>query len=199
MTAEYKIGLPPVSNEAATGVAKEIIDATQAKLGFVPNMYRTMANSGGYLSTYAHGYDAFRQSSGFTPVEQELIFLVISRENGCDYCTAAHSMIADTVAKLDADTLAAARSGAALADEKLDALASFTARIFLSRGLITKAEATAFLTAGYEERQIMEIVLAVSVKTLSNYSNHIFHSELDDAFEPYAVQNDSFDALQKSA
>ena len=95
MNAEFKIGLSPVSDEVATGVAKEIIDATQAKLGFVPNMYRTMANSGGYLSTYAHGYNAFRQNSGFTPVEQELIFLVISRENGCDYCTAAHSMIAD--------------------------------------------------------------------------------------------------------
>jgi hypothetical protein len=60
MNEEYKIELSPVSDEAATGVAKEIINATQAKLGFVPNMYRTMANSGGYLSTYAHGYDAFR-------------------------------------------------------------------------------------------------------------------------------------------
>ena len=189
MTAEYKIGLPPVSNEAATGVAKEIIDATQSKLGFVPNMYRTMANSGGYLSTYAHGYTAFRQNSGFTPVEQELVFLVISRENGCDYCTAAHSMIADKVATLDADTLAAVRSGVALADEKLEALVSFTARMFLSRGLVTSAEAAAFLAAGYKERQIMDIILAISVKILSNYSNHIFHSELDAAFKPYAVKN----------
>jgi uncharacterized peroxidase-related enzyme len=189
MTAEYKIGLPPVSNEAATGVAKEIIDATQSKLGFVPNMYRTMANSGGYLSTYAHGYTAFRQNSGFTPVEQELVFLVISRENGCDYCTAAHSMIADKVATLDADTLAAVRSGVALADEKLEALVSFTAHMFLSRGLVTSAEAAAFLAAGYEERQIMEIILAISVKILSNYSNHIFHSKLDAAFKPYAVKN----------
>jgi uncharacterized peroxidase-related enzyme len=189
MTAEYKIGLPPVSNEAATGVAKEIIDATQSKLGFVPNMYRTMANSGGYLSTYAHGYTAFRQNSGFTPVEQELVFLVISRENGCDYCTAAHSMIADKVATLDADTLAAVRSGVALADEKLEALVSFTAHMFLSRGLVTSAEAAAFLAAGYEERQIMEIILAISVKILSNYSNHIFHSELDAAFKPYAGKN----------
>ena len=199
MNADYKTGLSPVSDEAATGVAKEIIDGTKAKLGFVPNMYRAMANSGGYLSTYAHGYNEFRQHSGFTPIEQELIFLVISRENGCDYCTAAHSMIADKVSKLDADTLAAVRSGDLITDEKLQALASFTARVFLSRGLITKTEAAAFLAAGYEERQIMEIVLAVSVKTLSNYSNHIFHTELDDVFVPYAVQDDGFENLQKIA
>jgi len=199
MNAEYKIGISPVSNEAATGVAKEIIDGTKAKLGFVPNMYRTMANSDGYLSTYVHGYNEFRQHSGFTAIEQELIFLVISRENGCDYCTAAHSMIADKVSKLDADTLAAVRSGDLISDEKLQALASFTARIFLSRGLITKAEATAFLAAGYEERQIMEIILAISVKTLSNYSNHIFHSELDEAFAPYLVQDEELRNLQKSA
>ena len=180
--------MPPVSDDTATGAAKEIIDGTKKSLGFVPNMYRTMANSHGYLSTYTHGYTAFRQGSGFTPIEQEIVFLVISRENGCDYCSAAHSMIADKVAKLDADTLDAVRSGDGLPDEKLQALASLTSRIFLSRGLITKAEATAFLAAGYEERQIMEIVLAVSVKTLSNYSNHIFHTKLDDAFKPYDVQ-----------
>jgi uncharacterized peroxidase-related enzyme len=199
MNAEFEIGLKPVSDETATGAAKEIIDGTKAKLGFVPNMYRTMANSGGYLSTYAHGYNAFRQYSGFTPIEQELIFLVISRENGCDYCTAAHSMIADKVSKLDADTLAAVRSSDPITDGKLQVLASFTARVFLSRGLITKTEAAAFLATGYEERQIMEIILAISVKTLSNYSNHIFHSELDDVFVPYAVQNKGFESLQKSA
>jgi uncharacterized peroxidase-related enzyme len=199
MTAEYKIGLEPVSDKAATGVAKEIMDTTKAGFGFVPNMYRTMANSAGFLSTYAHGYKEFRQHSGFTPAEQELVFLVISRENGCDYCTAAHSMVAENVSKLDAQTLAAARENAHIADEKLRALAAFTQHVFASRGMITQVQAAAFLAAGYEEKQIMEIVLAIAVKTLSNYSNHIFHSELDDVFAPYAVQENGADGLRKSA
>jgi uncharacterized peroxidase-related enzyme len=189
MTADYKIALAPVSDDAAAGVAKDIMDATKAKLGFVPNMYRGMANSGGFLSTYIHGYNAFRQDSGFSPAEQEVVFLVISRANGCDYCTAAHSMIADKVSKLDPEALAAVRDGDIIPNEKLQALAVLTQRIFESRGLITKAEATAFLTAGFEEKQIMEIVLAVAVKTLSNYSNHLFHSQVDDAFATYAVGN----------
>ena len=199
MTAEYKIGLEPVGDEAASGVGKEIMDATKAGFGFVPNMYRTMANSAGFLSTYAHGYQAFRQHSGFTPAEQELVFLVISRENGCDYCTAAHSMVAANVSKLDAQTLAAVRNNTDTADEKLRALATFTQHVFASRGLISQVQAAAFLDAGFEEKQIMEIVLAIAVKTLSNYSNHIFHSELDDVFAPYAVQEIGADGLENAA
>ncbi len=187
MNAEYKINLAPVSDAVATGIAKEILDGTNAKLGFVPNMYRAMANSGGFLSTYVHGYNAFREGSGFTPIEQEVVFLVISRENGCDYCLAAHSMIADKMSKLDAETLAAVRLGNSLPDEKLRALAVFTSHVFSTRGMVLNAEATAFLAAGYEEKQIMEVVLAIAVKTLSNYSNHIHHSEVDDAFATYAV------------
>jgi AhpD family alkylhydroperoxidase len=110
MNAEFKTRLMAIADETATGEAKEIIESTKAQLGFVPNMYRTMANSEGYLSTYMHGYKAFRESSGFTPQEQELIFLVISRGNGCDYCTAAHSMIADKVAKFEPEQLAALRA-----------------------------------------------------------------------------------------
>ncbi len=185
MNAEFKTGLAAVTDETVTGEAKEIIESTKAQLGFVPNMYRTMANSQGYLSTYIHGYKAFRESSGFTAQEQELIFLVISRENGCDYCTAAHSMIADKVAKFESDQLAAIRAGQVLADEKLQALSTFTSRVLESRGLISKAEAAAFLEVGYSEKQILEIILAISVKTLSNYSNHIFHTDLDAAFEAY--------------
>jgi len=187
MTAEFKISLAPVSDELAVGAAREILENTQSQLGFVPTMYRAMANSPGFLSTYAHGYTAFRQNSGFSAQEQETVFLVISRENGCDYCTAAHSMVAEHISKLDAPLIEALRTGAPLADTKLQALAVFTARVFASRGMITKAEAAAFLSAGFSEKQILDVVLAVAVKTLSNYSNHIFHNDLDEAFAPYRV------------
>jgi len=187
MNAEYKTNLAPIADETATGQVKEIFEDTTAKLGFTPNMYRAMANSPGYLSTYLHGYTAFREASGFTAQEQELIFLVISGANGCDYCTAAHSMIADKVAKFDPDLLAAVRAGESLADTKLQALAELTSRLFETRGMINKTDAQAFLNAGYQENQILEIILAISVKTLSNYSNHIFHTDIDQAFEDYRL------------
>lgn len=187
MLAEYKTNLSPVKNADAKGVAKNILETTKANLGFVPNMYRTMANSPGYLSTYAHGYTAFRQGSGFTPLEQETVFLTLSRENGCDYCSAAHSMIADKVAKFDAENLAAVRAGDTLPDAKLNALAVFTKHVHDTRGLIIRENVQVFLSAGFSEEQILEVILALSVKVLSNYSNHIFHTDMDSAFMPYKV------------
>lgn len=187
MSAEYKINLPLVTDADAQGAAKTILENTKSSLGFVPNMYRTMANSPGYLSTYAHGYTAFRQGSCFTPLEQETVFLTLSRENGCEYCTAAHSMIADKVAKFDADNLAAVRTGEPLPDAKLNALAVFTKHVHDTRGLIAKDDTQDFIAAGFEEAQILEVILALSVKILSNYSNHIFHTDVDAAFAPYKV------------
>ncbi len=187
MSTQYKTKLAPITDEAATGKAKEIFESTIAQLGFIPNMYRTMANSPGYLSTYLHGYAAFRENSVFSPQEQELIFLVISRENDCKYCIAAHSMLADKVSKLDADSLAAIRKGKPLVNAKLQSLSEITSRLVETRGLINEADAQAFLSAGYREQHILEIILAISVKTLSNYSNHIFHTEVDAAFEAYKL------------
>lgn len=187
MNAEFKTSLAPITDENASGEAKSMIDMTKAQLGFAPNMYRTMANSEGYLSTYIHGYKAFRASSGFSAQEQEVVFLTLSRENGCDYCVAAHSMIGDKMAKIEQDVLAAVRSGEPLPNAKLQALSVFTSRLYETRGLISKLEATTFLDAGYSEQQILEVILAISVKTLSNYSNHIFHTDLDSAFDGYEL------------
>jgi AhpD family alkylhydroperoxidase len=70
------------------------LQAAQKQYGLVPNMYARMANLPGVLSTYLHGYEAYRKQSGFTPPEQEVVLLTISRENNCEYCVAAHSMVA---------------------------------------------------------------------------------------------------------
>ena len=69
MNAEFKTSLAPITDENAAGETKTIIETTKAQLGFAPNMYRTMANSEGYLSTYMHGYKAFRAGSGFSAQE----------------------------------------------------------------------------------------------------------------------------------
>ena len=145
-----------------------------------------MANSPGLLQTYLDGYAAFRTHSGFTPAEQEVVFLTISRENGCDYCMAAHSMIAEKVSKVPADVLGTLRSGASNADPRLAALSTFTSHTFTTRGRPTTGTVKAFLDAGYTEAQVLEIVLALAVKTLSNYANHVNNPKVDHAFAAYA-------------
>lgn len=187
MTAQARLNLPALTLETAFPEARDVLAKAKAQVGFIPNMYANMANSPGFLDTYLDGYARFRNDSGFTPVEQEVVFLVISRANDCRYCTAAHSMIADKMSKVPADVLAALRDGRSIADQKLDALARFTRVIFDTRGRPTQQELDSFRAAGYSDRHALEIVLALAVKTLSNYANHLCHTEVDDMFSAYRL------------
>jgi uncharacterized peroxidase-related enzyme len=182
MQSEHKLSLSALETDQAEHLAQSRLHEAQKKLGFVPNMYKVMANSPGLLDTYLQGYSHFRDSSGFSPAEQEVVFLTISRENECNYCMAAHSFIADKMSALATEVTDAIRNGETIADSKLSALHHFTKTLLAKRGLPTKADVSAFLDAGYTERHILEVILAISVKTISNYSNHLFHTPVDGVF-----------------
>lgn len=182
MQAEYKLTLPAVNPDQAEPLAMVRMKEAMNKLGFVPNMYGVMANSPGLLDTYIYGYNRFRELSGFTPAEQEVVLLAISRENGCTYCVAAHSFLADKMSGVPVAVTDAIRDGAPIPDRRLAALHDFTRTMVTKRGLPSQVDVQAFLAAGYSERQILEIVLAIAVKTLSNYANHLFHTPLDGVF-----------------
>lgn len=183
MNAEYKLTLNNKSETDADARSKELLSSAKQGLGFIPNMYSAMANSSILLDSYIHGYQLFRNNSNFTPAEQEVIFLAISRENGCNYCMGAHSFIADNMSKVSVAVTDAIRNDDVIPDDKLAALVLFARAMVRKRGLPTKNDVNSFIEAGYSEHQILDIILAVSVKTISNYSNHLFHTELDDVFE----------------
>jgi len=185
MSREKVVTLQGVDHDSATGKAKDVLDTAKAQVGFVPNMYANMVNLPGVLDTYLHGYKLFREDSGLTPQEQEVIFLAISHENHCEYCMSAHSMLADKQSGLDADTLNALRAGEKAADPKLAALDHFTRIMMKTRGNPDRNSVQQFLAAGYREQDILAIVLAISVKILSNYSNHLFNTEVDSVFADY--------------
>lgn len=182
MTAQYQVQQTAPTLEDASDSARPLLEAAQSALGFVPEMYRHMAKAPGVLSTYLHGYEQLRKNSGLKASEQEVIFLTISRENGCDYCMAAHSMLADKVSGVPKDVLQALREGKEIPDPRLAALSRFTKLMLHSRGKPSENEVKAFLSAGFKERDILQIILALAVKTLSNYSNHINQPGLDEAF-----------------
>jgi uncharacterized peroxidase-related enzyme len=182
MDALYKMNLAPQTRTTATGRSKEVLDKAQQQVGFIPNMYANMVNSPGLLDTYLYGYNLFRSESGFSAPEQEVVFLSASVENGCTYCVAAHSALADMMSKVPPEVTEAIRDGTPVPDPKLRALSEFTRLMVATRGWPGAAAVDAFLSAGYTERHILEIILAIAVKTLSNYSNHIFQTPVDDMF-----------------
>lgn len=182
----YRMILPLVDSLTAGAGAREQLEQARQQLGMIPNMYAAMANLPAALETYRLGYERFRQDSGFSLTEQEVIFLTISRENGCEYCVGAHSFIADAMSGVPAAVTNAIRDGAEIPEPRLRALAAFTRALVQKRGWPSADDARAFLEAGYTEKQILAIVLAIAVKTISNYTNHLFATPLDAVFQARA-------------
>lgn len=179
------LDIEPADPENTDGEAHALMAGAKQNLGFLPNMYTYMAKLPPVIDGYLRTYDDFRSQSGFSPAEQETVFLTISRVNGCHYCTAAHSMIADKKSGVPADSLAALRDGRPLPDPDLQAVAAFTEAMVVSRGNPGKAAVDAFLAAGYGERQVLGVVLAIACKTFSNYVNHLAATPIDDVFAPF--------------
>jgi uncharacterized peroxidase-related enzyme len=188
MANDFKMSLAPITLDDASGRGREVLEKAKAAVGFIPNMYANMVNQPALLETYLDSYGRFRAEAGFTPAEQEVVFLTISRANGCDYCMAAHTMLALKKSGLSAEATEALRNDQPLPDAKLEALAHFTRTLVEKRGFIARADAEAFQAAGYTEQQILGIVLALSVKVLSNYANHLFQTEVDPVFAGHAWQ-----------
>jgi len=173
---------PIHSVETAPADSKPILSAVEKQMGFLPNLLGMFAESPVALDAYTTVMDIFERSS-FSNAEKQTILLTASHVNGCDYCMAAHSTLAG-MKRVPGDIIEALRSGARLSDPKLEALAALTRSIVETRGWPDETIRDAFFAAGYAPSQYLEVVVGVTVKTLTNYSNHAAGTPLDVAFEP---------------
>ncbi len=176
------LNINPKTIENANPLAGKIMQGTKDAMGFVPNMYGFMANNPALLDAYTHTYHTFRENAGFTPVEQEVIFLSVAYENECDYCVAAHSFVGDKMSGVPTEVTDAIREGQEVSDSKLNALSQFTRLMTRTRANVTNEDVLAFLNAGYNENHILGVITGIGVKTFSNYSNHLTNTPLDEMF-----------------
>ena len=166
--------------DTASDDARTVLEKVQAKYGFLPNLFGTMAGAPALADAYFVLSDIFSKTS-FTPTEQQVVLISTSVNNACTYCVAAHSVIAQGQ-KVPGEVVESLRNGEPLQDSKLEALRRLTVEIVESRGWPDDAVVAAFFDAGYSPQQLLEVILGVGLKTLSNYTNHIAETPLDDAF-----------------
>ena len=171
----------PVSDPQPGSASGEAFDRAQAGFGLVPNLIGVMSHSATVAHAYLDLHERFAASS-FSPVEQQVVALAASHEHGCSYCMAAESTVAEMV-QADEGVIEALRSGEPLPDARLQALAAFTRAVVRERGWVDEAAVEAFLAAGFDAPQVLDVVLGVAKKTLSNYVNHLAETPLDEAFE----------------
>lgn len=175
----YPFHTPDSAPEAARATLKE----AERKLGFVPNLYAGLANAPAALEGYLAISACFDKSS-LTPTERQVVLLTASVVNGCEFCVAAHSLIAKGMVGVPAEVVAALREGQEPADARLAALTAFIRAVVEERGWVADHPAfKRFLDAGYTPAQALEVVLGVAQKTLSNYANHLLGTPLNPAFE----------------
>ncbi|HEY8158610.1 MAG TPA: carboxymuconolactone decarboxylase family protein [Methylobacter sp.] len=173
------------SIQKAPLAAQPLLEGAQQKFGFVPNLLAGFAESPTVLQAYLDIGALFGKTS-LTPVEQQVVLIAASIENHCIYCVTVHSMLAKHKAKADAAIVNDLREQQPLPDKKLDALATFTRAVVKHRGQVTGIALNNFIGAGYSKSQVLEVVLGVTMKTLSNYANHIIHAPLDSQFQAEA-------------
>lgn len=168
--------------ENADSKTQQILNSAKKRIGYIPNIYEFMANSPGMLETYTVGDMAYRHKSIFTNVEKEIVYLTISRINNCRYCVAVHSTLADMF-KIPDNITEAIRENKKCPHEKYGALIEFTKKMINSHGQPLPDEVKAFFSAGYTQQYILDIIHAIAIKTISNYSNHLFNTPVDTVFK----------------
>ena len=170
--------------ETAPEASKPLLEGAQKSLGFIPNLFATFADSPATLKAYLQLSELLGQSD-LDATEQQIVAIAASRENGCTYCVAAHTTIAQ-MSHVDPDTITALRNGTPLPSAKHEALRSFVNAVVNQRGNVSQQELETFYAAGYSQKHALSVILGVTMKVLSNYTNHIFKLELDAAFQPNA-------------
>ncbi len=166
--------------ESAPEASKPLLEGAQKQLGFIPNLFGALAEAPAALETYL-ALSGLVEKTSFSGTETEVVNLSVSAVNGCDYCLAAHTTIAN-MKKVSADIIEAARAGTAIADPKLNALAQLTKSVVETRGWPEQDLLDEFFTQGYTQANYLELIVGVTMKTFSNYVNHQVETPIDAAF-----------------
>ncbi|MEW5963235.1 MAG: peroxidase-related enzyme [Pseudomonadota bacterium] len=155
------------------------------KYGFVPNLAGVLAASPGSMKAFLGLMGAF-DSSGMTltALERQIVLLTASATNRCEYCAAAHGMLANMLG-LDRGAVDAIQQGRPISDARLEALRGLTQALVEKRGRVAGAELDRFRAAGFTSSQVLEVVVGVALKTLTNYANHLAQPPINEQFAAF--------------
>lgn len=171
------------TEETAPDESKPMIAASKKQNGFLPGLHATMAEAPGLFAAYSFVHEQFMNSS-FDNDEKTVVWQAINVEHSCHYCVPAHTGIAKMM-KVDDAITEALRNETPLPSDKLEALRTFTLIVVRERGVVTEAQMQAFLNAGYTQRHVLEVILGLAQKVMSNFTNHVAHTPVDAPFQAF--------------
>jgi alkylhydroperoxidase family enzyme len=176
---------------SAPEASRPLLEKAQSSFGAVPNLHAFMAEAPGLLEAYLHLHRLFLETS-FSAAEQTVVWQTINVEHACHYCVPSHTGIAKRM-KVPDEIIQALRDETPLRSPRLQALRDFTLAMVRKRGAVSEEEVGTFLSAGFTKRQMLEVVLGLSHKVMSNYSNKILNTPIEPYFQAYAWEKRSID------
>jgi alkylhydroperoxidase family enzyme len=175
---------PVLTIDTASDEAKPALQGLRQAFGAVPNLAATMANSPPLVSSFVAVVGQFSAGT-FAGGERQVLLLSNAVANSCPWAVAFHSTLAlrEGIAAQD---VSAIRRGELPGPARLAALSSLTRRLIECRGHLDPADAQAFLDAGFDRAQILEVITGVAASTLANYAGNVTHPPLEPAFQAQA-------------
>ena len=158
------------------GTTQTLLQGLEKKLGHVPNIYASMANSAAMLEAMITLSELANKTS-LSPQIREEIALIVGQANQCNYCLSAHTAIAKSLG-LSENTILAARKGESL-EEKTKAILWFAKLVVDRRGLVDEKEIETLKTSGVTDTELVDIMLIISMNMMTNYFNHVVNTDVD--------------------
>lgn len=168
--------IPTIDPTTATGPSAQLLAGVKAKLGVVPNLMRTLAQSPAALEAYL-GFSGTLAKGVLPATVREQLALTIGEANECEYCLSAHTLMGKG-AGLNPDTILAARRGDAV-DPKVAALLQFARAVIEARGRVSDDQLADVRAAGATDAEIVEVVAHVALNVLTNYTNKVAQTVVD--------------------
>lgn len=156
-----------------------IFDNLQKALGFVPNLYATIAHSKNGLERFLAYQNA---KTSLSNKEKEAVNLIVSQVNGCVYCQSAH-LILGKMNGFTEDQLLDIRKGKSI-DAKLNSLVQLAADITINKGNVSSDNVDAFFSQGYNNENLVDLILQISDKTAMNYLHNLTQIPVDFPLAP---------------
>jgi uncharacterized peroxidase-related enzyme len=165
-----RISVPTL--ESMPAASKPLLDGVHKKLGVVPNMFRVIALSPGFL-----GFNG-ALSRTLDVRTRERIAIAVAERNGCDYCLSAHTYLGLNLAKVTAEDATLAREGSST-DAKAAAAVRFAVQVVKTRGAVGDDDIASVKEAGFGEAQIIEIIGLVAENVFTNMLNRVAQTDID--------------------
>lgn len=169
--------------ETAPEKSRVMLEGAVKQMGSIPGLYAVMSESPETLKAYQQLHQLFMATS-FDAEELTVVWQTINVEHECKFCVPAHTAIAHSM-NVNPELTEALRNKQPMPTTKLQALHDFTLAMVRERGNVSDQQMDAFFAAGYAQKQVIEIILGLSQKVISNYVNHVAKTPVDPLFEQF--------------